>query len=161
MLDRIFGTVQCRTGGSLCAGYDAPNFRDMGLVRDMGGIGAHNEASQLRLRFVRVQIIIDTCGVRGDFMFWCMVATGGYGFRGFMARSRRLPLQEDYKTVVDFAKRPWAYKVDWRVHCIEKPFDGAALQPPVQLVIFDFDGALTLYTFMPEDTGENSPFASC
>eukprot|EP00439_Symbiodinium_sp_Y106_P021937 s5410_g2.t1 len=93
------------------ARYDAPNFRDMGLVRDMGGIGAHNE--------------------------------------------------EDYKTVVDFAKRPWAYKVDWRVHCIEKPFDGAALQPPVQLVIFDFDGALTLYTFMPEDTGENSPFASC
>mmetsp|Transcript_66075 Transcript_66075/g.154682 ORF Transcript_66075/g.154682 Transcript_66075/m.154682 type:complete len:622 (+) Transcript_66075:24-1889(+) len=83
------------------ARYDAPNFRDMGLVRDMGGIGAHNE--------------------------------------------------EDYKTVVDFAKRPWAYKVDWRVHCIEKPFDGAALQPPVQLVIFDFDGALTLYTFMPED----------
>ena len=44
-----FGTVQSRTGGLLCAGYDAPNFRDMGLVRDMGGIGAHNEASQLRL----------------------------------------------------------------------------------------------------------------
>ena len=53
--------------------------------------------------------------------------------------------------MVDFAKRPWAYKVDWRVHCIEKPFDSAHLQPPVRLVIFDFDGALTLYTFMPED----------
>ena len=24
-------------------GYDAPSFRDMGFVRDMGGIGAHNE----------------------------------------------------------------------------------------------------------------------
>ncbi|CAE7682279.1 unnamed protein product [Symbiodinium pilosum] len=83
------------------ARYDAPNFRDMGLVRDMGGLGAHNE--------------------------------------------------EDYKTLADFAKRPWAYKVDWRVHCIEKPFEGAELQPPVKLIIFDFDSALTLYTFMPED----------
>ena len=53
--------------------------------------------------------------------------------------------------MVDFARRPWAYKVDWRVHCVEKPFEGAELQPPVRLVIFDFDGALTLYTFMPEE----------
>ena len=95
-------------------------------------------------------------GECGDFMFWFIVATGGYGFPGFIALSCLAPFQEDYKTVVDFAKRPWAYKVDWRVHCIEKPFDGAALQPPVQLVIFDFDSALTLYTFMPEDRGESS-----
>jgi len=83
------------------ARYDAPNFRDMGLVRDMGGIGAQSE--------------------------------------------------EDFKTLVDFAKRPWAYKVDGRVHCVEKPFDGAEKQPPVKLILFDLDGALTLYTFMPED----------
>lgn len=83
------------------ARYDAPSFRDMGFVRDMGGIGAHNE--------------------------------------------------EDYRTLVEFANRPWAFNVDCKAQCLERTFEGAEKKPPVKLLIFDFDGALTLYTFMPED----------
>lgn len=86
---------------SFFKGYDAPSFRDMGFVRDMGGIGAHNE--------------------------------------------------EDYQTLVEFANRPWAFNVECQAHCVERPFDSADAKPPVKLLIFDFDGALTLYTFMPED----------
>ncbi|CAJ1371973.1 unnamed protein product [Effrenium voratum] len=109
LVDDVRTNFQC--GGSTpkkvfrcckVARYDAPSFRDMGFVRDMGGIGAHNE--------------------------------------------------EDYKTLTDFANRPWAFKVDDRVHCWQSNLEPAESTLPVKLVIFDLDGALTLYTFMPEDS---------
>ena len=59
--------------------------------------------------------------------------------------------QEDYQTLVEFANRPWAFNVECRAHCVERPFENADAKAPVKLVIFDFDGALTLYTFMPEE----------
>ena len=59
--------------------------------------------------------------------------------------------QEDFRTLVEFANRPWAFNVDCKAQCVERTFAGAEKKPPVKLVIFDFDGALTLYTFMPED----------
>eukprot|EP00438_Fugacium_kawagutii_P026269 Skav227694 [mRNA] locus=scaffold2761:109738:113467:- [translate_table: standard] len=59
--------------------------------------------------------------------------------------------KEDYRTLVEFANRPWAFNVDCQAHCLERPFEEASTKPPVKLVIFDFDGALTLCTFMPED----------
>lgn len=60
-------------------------------------------------------------------------------------------VQEDYRTLVEFANRPWAFNVDCKAQCLERTFEGAEKKPPVKLLIFDFDGALTLYTFMPED----------
>ena len=70
----------------------------------------------------------------------------------FAVGSGRRPwLQEDYKTLTDFANRPWAFKVDDRVHCWQSNLEPAESTLPVKLVIFDLDGALTLYTFMPED----------
>lgn len=59
--------------------------------------------------------------------------------------------EEDYKTLVEFANRPWAFNVDCKAYCLERTFEGSEKKPPVKLILFDFDGALTLYTFMPED----------
>lgn len=59
---------------------------------------------------------------------------------------------KDYSTLVDFVRNPWEYTAVLKARCMERYFDGCEQEPPVKLVVFDFDETLTLHTWMPEDT---------
>mmetsp|Transcript_10929 Transcript_10929/g.26268 ORF Transcript_10929/g.26268 Transcript_10929/m.26268 type:complete len:626 (-) Transcript_10929:270-2147(-) len=55
----------------------------------------------------------------------------------------------DYDTLKRFVEDPWMCKETLQVRCQERDFKGWEGQPPVKLVVFDFDETLTLATFMP------------
>jgi hypothetical protein len=82
------------------ARYDS-DYRDMGWVTNMGGLGARNI--------------------------------------------------NDYKMLEEFAQCPWKFKEAPGIRCAERPFEEADERPHVNLVVFDFDETLSIYTFMPED----------
>lgn len=82
------------------ARFDA-NYREMGFVKDMGGIGARDI--------------------------------------------------QDYHTLIEFVKVPWLFRGGCSIQAVERPFEGSEYQPPVKLVLFDFDETLSLYTFMPSE----------
>jgi len=57
----------------------------------------------------------------------------------------------DYTTLVRFVERPWMWKDTLHVEPHQWRFDEIDKKRPVVLVVFDFDEALTLATFMPKD----------
>ncbi|CAE7705813.1 Ucp1 [Symbiodinium sp. CCMP2592] len=56
----------------------------------------------------------------------------------------------DYDTLKRFVEDPWMCKETLQIRCQERDFRGWETQPPVKLVVFDFDETLTLATFMPQ-----------
>ena len=56
----------------------------------------------------------------------------------------------DYDTLKRFVEDPWMCKETLQIRCQERDFRGWESQPPVKLVVFDFDETLTLATFMPQ-----------
>eukprot|EP00931_Biecheleriopsis_adriatica_P036611 TRINITY_DN21079_c0_g1_i1.p1 TRINITY_DN21079_c0_g1~~TRINITY_DN21079_c0_g1_i1.p1 ORF type:complete len:614 (+),score=117.15 TRINITY_DN21079_c0_g1_i1:31-1872(+) len=88
------------------ARYDVDDFKGMGALKNMGGLGAHNK--------------------------------------------------DDYSKLVNFVKTPWAYQAEQTASCVERPFMGMDDRPPSRLVIVEFDGALTLSSFLPEDSRSRS-----
>jgi len=57
----------------------------------------------------------------------------------------------DFSALVKFVEKPWEFKAVTSVQCEERSFDGCEENPPVELVVFDFDETLSLSTFMPEE----------